>query len=83
MRHYRIQRPSTVKVKDQARCRQKKKKKKRRGASIPMELYSTVNWAIDYSLGLFFEVRLSESYSDLVSDAHQWLLRSSGIIGTL
>lgn len=28
MRHYRIQRPSTVKVKDKARCRQKKKKKK-------------------------------------------------------
>lgn len=81
MRHYRIQRPSTVKVKDQARCRQKKKSS--RGASIPTELYSTVNWAIDYSLGLFFEVGLSESYSDLVSDAHQWLLRSSGIIGTL
>lgn len=60
-----------------------KKKKSSRGASIPTELYSTVNWAIDYSLGLFFEVGLSESYSDLVSDAHQWLLRSSGIIGTL
>ena len=32
---------------------------------------------------IVFEVGLSESYSDLVSDAHQWLLRSSGIIGTL
>lgn len=81
MRHYRIQRPSTVKVKDQARCRQKKKKAV--VVQVSRRNYTPVNWAIDYSLGLFFEVGLSESYSDLVSDAHQWLLRSSGIIGTL
>ena len=60
-----------------------KKKKIAVVVQVSRRNYTPVNWAIDYSLGLFFEVGLSESYSDLVSDAHQWLLRSSGIIGTL
>lgn len=35
--------------------KKKKKKKRSRGASNPTELYSTVNWAIDHSLGLFLK----------------------------